>query len=308
METIFIINSKAGNGKKAQVIKEDVLKAGGIVYLTKAVGDGEAFVKNYCVENGPARFIACGGDGTLNEVVNGAMECEGAEIGVIPIGTGNDFCRNFDGDFFDIKAQMYGFTERCDVIKYTTEINGEQKVGYCANMFNIGFDCNVADYKATMQKYPFVSGFMAYFLSILVMLFKKKGADLTIEIDGEVVRQGPLLLTSIANGRYCGGGMKCNPLADVTDGLINMNLVYDITRRDICYILPRYMKGTHMKLKNINKYLTNYKAKCVKLTPATDTFKIAPDGEIVEVGATIFEIVPEGLKFVIPKIKEEVMV
>ncbi len=85
-------------------------------------------------------------------------------------------------------------------------------------MFNIGFDCNVADMTANMKKKPFISGSLAYLLSIFVMLIKKKGAKLLIELDGEKKYCGPLL-TSLANGSYCGGGIKSNPLVSIKDGI-----------------------------------------------------------------------------------------
>ncbi len=300
METVFIINEAAGNGKRTEKIKQAARENGGVVYITKAVGDATKFVKDYCAQNGGARFIACGGDGTLAEVVNGAMGCDGAEIGVIPLGTGNDFCRNFQADFLNVGGQIKGRTEKCDIIKYTTIVNGKEKVGYCVNMLNIGFDCNVADMKGTMQKYPFVSGPLAYFLSIFVVLVKKKGAELTIEIDGEKVYDGPLLLTSIANGCFCGGGIKSNPLADVTDGLINTNIIYNIKRRNFVNLLPHYMKGTHMGVKGIDKFLSNYKGKKIKITPKGGTMKVSSDGEIFEAGETLLEIMPLEIDFVIP--------
>ena len=79
-------------------------------------------------------------------------------------------------------------------------------------MFNIGFDCNVADMTAKMKKKPLISGSMAYLFSIFAILIKKKGANLKIELDDIVKYEGPLLLTSLANGCFCGGGIKSNPL------------------------------------------------------------------------------------------------
>lgn len=302
MKTVFIVNPKAGQGKDIKKIIssiEDSASALGKeieVYITTCVGDASRFVKEYCGVYGTARFIACGGDGTLSEVINGAAGYPDSEIGVLPMGTGNDFCRNFPMDFTSVASQISGETVKCDAIKFTSG----GKEGYCINMFNIGFDCNVADMTANMKKKPFVSGSLAYFLSILTALIKKKGAKLKIEFDGEEKHSGALLLTSIANGCFCGGGIKSNPLASVQDGLINVNIIKNISRLKFIKLLPYYMKGTHMKLKGIEDVISCVKCRKIKITPLEKDFKICTDGEITDAGVTEFEIVPEAVNFVVP--------
>ncbi|MBE7052591.1 MAG: hypothetical protein E7395_08535 [Ruminococcaceae bacterium] len=260
-------------------------------------------MSDYCLSNGPARFIACGGDGTVSEVLNGITNCPDSEIGVVPMGTGNDFCRNFPSDcnFQNVCYQIGGGAEKCDAIRYKTLFDGKIMEGYCVNMFNIGFDCNVADMTANMKKKPFISGSFAYFASILVSLIRKKGANLQIEIDSELCHRGPLLLTSLANGSYCGGGVKSNPLASVTDGMININIIKNISRWRFIYLLPYYMKGTVLKLSGIEKYLLSKKCHRVTVTPTSGTMRLCIDGEIVTAGKTEFEIVPEFFNFVVPK-------
>ena len=304
MKTIFVINPEAGQGKNIDNLIETInrtiskLKADAQVYITKSIGDAEKFVKNFCEKFGPARFIACGGDGTLSEVLNGAIGTKGTEIGVIPIGTGNDFCRNFDKDsgFDNIEGQIMGEAVECDAIKYSTK----EKVGYCVNMFNIGFDCNVADLTQDMKKKPFVSGSMAYFLSILITLIKKKGSDLKIEIDGKLAHNGKLLLTSLANGCYCGGGIKSNPLASIRDGLISINIIRNVTRCRFLTLLPLYMKGTFTKVSGIEKYISSLKCQNVTVTPNSGKMRICIDGEIIDAEKTQFEIVHNAFNFVLP--------
>lgn len=229
------------------------------MYITQFPGDATSYVKSFCENNGPARFIACGGDGTLDEVLNGAIEFDAAEVGIIPVGTGNDFRRNFEDChvFDDAQCHIFGKSIRCDAIQYKTSIHNQIQTGYCANMCNIGFDCNVADLKTEMQKKPFVSGAMSYLLSIFVTLIKKKGANWKIEVDGKERNNGKLLLASIANGSYCGGGIMSNPLASVQDGRININIVKNVSRLKCMRLLPYYMKGDFLKLKNIQKVIVS---------------------------------------------------
>ena len=308
MKTVFIINPMAGkNNKVIDVIL--AAKAAGErlnketeMYITKAVGDAEAFVRDYVSQKGKARFIACGGDGTLSEVLNGAYGIDGVELGVMPMGTGNDFCRNFSSDisFLDVEGQLTGGTVKCDIIRYTTESEGKVIQKYCANMFNIGFDCNVADLTSRMKTKPFISGSLAYFLSIFSMLIKKKGANLEIELDGKKMHKGPLLLTSVANGSFCGGGIKSNPCASLNDGLIDVNIIYNISRLNFLSKLPFYMKGTHTKLKNIQNVIANYKCRSLTVTPCDGSMRLCIDGEIIDAGETRFELIDSAIDFVLP--------
>lgn len=297
MKTVFILNPKAGNRNNIEKLMHNIKEADASVYITKSSGDAYRFVKEYCEAYGAARFIACGGDGTFNEVLNGAIGCDDAEVGVMPYGTGNDFCRNFSGDFTNVAAQINGKSIKCDAIKYTTD--GCEN--FCANMFNIGFDCNVADMTATMKKKPFISGSLAYFISIFAILIKKKGANLKIEMDGIQKHNGRLLLTSVANGSFCGGGIKSNPLASVHNGLINVNIVYNISRLNFLTKLPFYMKGTHIHLRGIDNIIHNETCKKLVITPLDKNMRLCVDGEISTASKTVFEIVPDAFNFVIPQ-------
>ncbi|MBR3996263.1 MAG: YegS/Rv2252/BmrU family lipid kinase [Clostridia bacterium] len=304
MKTIFIVNPCAGHGNKAQILIDKINRMCGAdkeIYLTKAVGDATRYIKEYIKDYGPARFIACGGDGTFNEVLNGVEFCSEAEIGVIPIGTGNDFCRNFESSFDDIAGQTDGIIVKCDAIRYTTETDKGTITGFCANMFNIGFDCNVADMTARMKKKPLISGSMAYFVSILANLIGKKGANLEIEIDNTVKHRGRLLLTSIANGCYCGGGIKSNPLASICDGTININIIKNVSRLKFLRLLPSYMKGTFLNIKNIDDIILSANCRKIVITPLEGKMRLCIDGEIIDAGKTQFEICPGAFNFVIPR-------
>lgn len=308
MERVFILNPCAGKGKEYGRLQEEIEKitrsySGDVtVYTTKAVGDGERFVKEYCKTKGPARFIACGGDGTLSEVLNGAIGCQGAEIGIIPAGSGNDFTRNFKerNHFYNILGQMEGNSIPCDAIFYRTEVNGALKEGYCVNMFNIGFDCKVADTTNSIKSKTIFGGSLAYFLSILLTLVKKESTSLAIEIDGEMCHRGKLLLASVANGCYCGGGIKSNPLASVCDGQMDINLVQNISRLRLMGILPYYMKGTFLKLKGIRRIINLVQCKKITVTPLNGNIRLCIDGEIADAGKTEFSVCPNAFRLVAP--------
>lgn len=311
MKYYFIINPMAGNGKGVEKLKSVIEETGKKldkvfdIYITKSIGDAEVYVRSICEkDNSPATFIACGGDGTLNEVLNGAYEFSNVSVGVIPMGTGNDFCRNFiDCDFTDIEAQFKGISTPCDVIRYKGVVNGTEIVRYCANMFNIGFDCNVADMKATLSKYPFINGSLAYFLGIFVMLIRKKGANLKIEIDGKEVHNGKLLLTAIANGCFCGGGVKSNPYAKTNDGFMDINIIKDIPRRLFVPCLPRYMKGTLFDTEKYANLAFTSQCKHIVITP-NESMRLCVDGEIFDAEKIEFDIIPNGINILNPQVKK----
>lgn len=317
MKTIFIINPKAGTGKGLDKLKEEIFaiakEVGAEVgfYITKAVGDGEKFAKIVCQEAAESaskeelRLIACGGDGTVNEVLNGIMGYENATLGVMPIGTGNDFVRNFpkNVDFLDIKSQLQGYTMKSDVIKYSGLIEGKEQTRYCINMFNIGFDCNVVDLTQTLKTYPFLKGSMAYMAAVAGIFIKKKGANLKVELDGQVVENGPLLLTAVANGGFCGGGVNSAPTAQINDGLMDVNVIYNVSRSKFIKAFPYYSKGTHMTLPNIDELLLFRQCKKAVITPIDGTMKLCTDGEIASTGQITMEMMPMAVNLLVPKAK-----
>lgn len=316
MKTIFIINPKAGAGKGIEKLKEKIHNAGeklGVqvgVYMTKAVGDAEKFARLACQEaaandNEKIRLIACGGDGTVNEVVNGIVGYDNATLGVMPIGTGNDFVRNIptEADFLDVEAQLQGYDMKCDLIKYWGKLEGKEQTRYCINMFNIGFDCNVVDLTQTLKTYPLLKGSLAYFASVVGMMIKKKGANLKVEIDGEVAENGQLLLTAVANGGYCGGGVNSAPTAAINDGLMDVNIIYNVSRREFIKKFPSYAKGTHMELPDIDDVLLFRQCKKVVITPLDGKMRLCTDGEIADAEKVTMEIAPQEINVLVPVIK-----
>lgn len=313
MKTIFIINPKAGKGRGADKLKADIDKASKElcvdtgIYYTKAIGDAEAFTRLACKEaearGEEIRLFACGGDGTVNEVVNGMIGFECASLGIVPIGTGNDFVRNFPeaGDFKDIYAQLQGKVVKSDIIRYSGLVDGKYSTRYCINMFNIGFDCNVVDLTARLKAYPLLKGSFAYLTAVAGILIKKKGANLRVKVDGEVLSEGQILLTAVANGGYCGGGVNSSPAASTNDGFMDVNIIYNISRRNFVKKFPYYSKGTHMTLPDIDDVLLFRQCKEVVITPLEGNMRLCTDGEITDAGEITMQIVPEAVNIVVPK-------
>lgn len=315
MRAVFIINPVAGKGKKTDKIRAEVDACKGKVpfpieiYLTQGKNEVKAFMQEYRdrYPEEELRFYACGGDGTVSEVVGGVIGLEKAAVGVIPCGSGNDFIRNFltseaqKSLAFDIEAQLRAAAVDCDVIRYEGILEGKETVGYCANMVNIGFDANVADSGQRFRKYPLMGGSLSYFAAILTNMIGKNGADLTIEADGEVVQEGPLLMSSLGNGQFCGGGIQTNPLASLQDGFVDAMIVSDVPRRRMVSLLPAVMKGRHLEMESGKDVIRTLKAKSITVTPKGGSVRISIDGEIYTAGKLTFTSEPLAFQYLLPK-------
>lgn len=228
-----IVNPAAGKGRAASYVSA---KEGERVYVTKAVGDARKFVCRSCSEDAEPRFIVYGGDGTLNEVVCGIMTAGAgrrAVISVVPVGSGNDFARNFtEKGIYDV-----------DVMKL-----GDR---WAVNMLNTGFDCTVVSKIVRYQRLPLISGSFAYVLGVVDTLLRDMGEPFRVTLekeDGERLEftDGGYLLCAVSNGGYCGGGFHSSPLVSLDDGLLDVLVVKKISRRRFIKLVGDYKAGTHI--------------------------------------------------------------
>lgn len=301
MKNYFIVNPCAGTGASRDELSKKIKRACEArsadyeIYFTKAVGDATDFVRSVCSlpSNLPARFFACGGDGTLCEVLNGAIGADGAQVGLIPVGTGNDFARNFSDKqlFFDIDAQLDGVTVSLDALKYNDS--------YSANMINIGFDCEVVKKKEKLQQKKYLPSKLAYIFGLVITLIKKPGLKAKVFFDGKELPDSEFLLSTFANGSFCGGGFNSNPLAHLNDGKIDALFVRNISRIKFVSLVSSYKKGTHLVPKN-DKLLFSAKARSIRFEfPHTQSISV--DGEVVDCDELTIECVKDALSFVVPR-------
>lgn len=278
---------------------------------TKKQGDAYDFAKDIAQkasETGEkVRIWACGGDGTAHEVINGAMGYKCVEIGIIPLGTGNDTIRNFADkeDFLNIPEYIKCDSVPCDTIKYTSWVDNDNHSGHCVNMFNIGLDCNVVDLTEKVKKLPLITGSLSYLISVFIKFIEKKGTSLRIEYDDSSVYDDKLLLISIGNGSYCGGGIKGLPLAILNDGLMDASLVKNVTRRQFLKLFPLYTKGTHLdhKLVTVDKILEYKQCKSMTITSNEGIIKVCVDGEIFLSNKLELTMESQSFNFIVPTTK-----
>ena len=312
MKNIFLINPGAGKKKKIEDFVSSIQKASeetginAFVYYTKYAGDGERFIRETC-ENHPEntyRFFGCGGDGTLNEVINGCYGYANAVAGNVPMGTGNDFIRSIGEQkhFSDISNQLNGKPVEIDLIRCSYIENDREYVRYCDNMINIGFDSNVVEAVEKIKKKGLASGSAAYLLGVAQILIKKKGADLKIELDGETVYDGTLLLTAVANGQFCGGGVHSAPLSKINDGVLESSIIKDISRNRFLRLFPSYQKGTHIDKLEAGDILIYNEAKKISIHSNGEMMRVSNDGELIYTMDIDLEVVPQAVKFSVPEV------
>jgi len=298
---IFIINPKAGKaGRAINFITKieaacKAFKLDSEIYITKAVGDAKEYVKSRCKDLlQPTRFYSCGGDGTMNEVINGATGCDLASVGIIPLGSGNDYIKSFkDADFTSLPAQLKGEPTPVDLIKI-----GDR---YVANMCNIGFDATVAHNFVKFKTLPGVSGKMAYAMSVFYCLVNKTSSKMTITLDDGNVICDDMLLCSVSKGIYCGGQYKTAPRADVSDGFMDVCPIKKISRLQFLNFFKYYKNGTHFDEPSLKPYLSYHKCKKATIT-GVDKLPVCFDGDTAFLDGTVtFELIKDAIKIIIPR-------
>ncbi len=238
MRHLFIINPAAGD-KKSSARLEARLAALDVPHeavYTRGAGDAERFARQAARTGEPVRLYACGGDGTLNEVVNGAAGYGNAAVTCVPKGTGNDFLRLFGPDwrtlFFDLPALINGPQAPFDLI----DCNG--KLGI--DVMCCGLDARAA---ADVHKYSFLTGKAAYSFSLAVnVLFKGLSRPMTVEVGGETW-SGEVTVLCVFNGRHYGGGFMPVPEAMPDDGVLDCLLIPRVSLFTLARLVGKYAGG-----------------------------------------------------------------
>ena len=248
MKHIFIINPTAGKTDSRQKIydmAESLRQKHGLdvqCILTKKQGHATELAKKLCETGETLRFYACGGDGTVNEVANGIIGYDNAAMTVIPVGTGNDFLKNFGDDmekFRDAENLWDGPQFPMDAI----DVNGRVALTIACS----GIDARVARDVHKYSESPLLDGKGSYIYSLAVnFLFKGIGTHWTITLD-DVTTEGDWSLVSVCNGRYYGGGFMPVAEARMDDGVLNTLVVREVNRRTFMKFVGPYSRGEYAK-------------------------------------------------------------
>ena len=300
MKHIFVMNPVSGVRNQIEEIKKEVSKYltsdETVFYETKGHGDAIIFVSEFITAhpNQHLRFYACGGDGTLNEVVNGAIiGGDLIEVANLPIGSANDFLKYFsDRNFKNYQNIINGEVVKVDLLK----INDR----YGLNVFNVGFDAKVVVYQRKLKKLPLVSGKMAYKLGVVASLFGKMAHKMCVTIDDEVVYDGKTTMVAVANAICYGGGFYCTPIAKVNDGLLDACVVKKVSLPTFAKLINIYKRGEHLESEKTKDYIIYKQGQKITIEIDKPIF-YAIDGELGKSNIITLEIIPCALNFVIAK-------
>lgn len=297
MRHLFIINPAAGkNMDVAAVTREiDQVMEGReepwTILTTKGPGDAEQITAAWAAESQEElRVYALGGDGTLNEVVNGAAGHDHVAIACCPMGSGNDFVKTFGKEswrFRDLKALVEAKAHVMDLI----DCNGRQSINICS----VGLDARVGIDQADYKKLPMVSGKMAYYLSLLVNVVKGIHRPYEIEVDGQPMKGNYTIITA-CNGQWYGGSFNAAPDAVPDDGLLDFIVVEGVSRFTVAGLVSKYGAG---RAKEFPDLIHCYRGKEIKIK-CDRVSKINVDGERLDAQELSFALSEKKIRFLVP--------
>jgi YegS/Rv2252/BmrU family lipid kinase len=301
MKHLFIINPASGKHQDVNGLKDKIKECCNsnnvdyTIYVTKAPLDATAALKRFAASGEKLRAYACGGDGTLNEVVNGAVGFANVEITHFPIGTSNDFVRMFGAHdmalFHRLEALVAGSPLPIDLI----ECNGRCGINICS----VGIDARVNAGVKHFSRKPLLSAKGAYNLSLVINLIKGINSRLALRFGGDksTEQAGDFALVTACNGRFYGGGYNPVPTAEPDDGRLDFLIVKGVSRLKASSMVSAYSKGRYSAMP---EQITYYSGELVEITSPSPVI-INIDGEILEADSLYFKLVKRGVNFVFPK-------
>lgn len=248
------------------------------------------------MRGGATLVVAVGGDGTVNEVVNGLAGTEEAELAVLPHGTGWDFVRTF-GIPRDLEGAvgvaLRGETRTIDLGRaaYRTWAGAEARAWF-ANVASAGISGAIAQRANETSKA--LGGKISYYWATLAVFLRWQTGELRVTVDGET-RAGRMIDVMACNGRYLGGGMMMCPEAEPDDGLFDCLLIGDVTKRDLLLTLPKSYRGRHLP----HPRLELLRGRTVTVD-ADEPLPVELDGEQPGTTPARFELVPRALRLRVP--------
>ncbi len=293
---LFIINPAAGSfnrTEKASAVIHKICRARKLDYeirVSTAPGECARIARKACETGRELRIYACGGDGTLNEVVRGVAGFPNAAISVYSGGSGNDFVKLFDEPraFFDLNRLMDADEATFDLIRCNDT--------YALNICSVGLDARIAADVAGYKRIPLMHGFRAYAASTVMNVVKGISEHYVVELNGQVM-DGEFTFVCVCNGRYYGGGFNPIPDADPADGKLDVLLVKKLHRLEIPAIIGKYKDG---KYRELGDYATYYRTDRIVIRCDAPT-AVNVDGEQLVAKDVEMSVAPEKIRFFYPK-------
>ncbi len=294
MKILFIVNPAAGNGKAS---KEWSLISSLLDKKFKGLYDTEFTERPmHAVEiarsagsRGYDTVVSCGGDGTLNEVVNGIVGSD-LKLCLIPLGTGSDFGKSIGitDVTHSIEALGGGREIGVDVAKVAFQDSDTSR--YFVNVLEIGFGAEVMKYVNSHSK----GGRFSFLRGIISTVWKLKKFKPGVDIDS--LRDSETIEVIVANGRYFGGGMLASPQSLVGDGILDLHLLRPVGKITTILRLRDLVKGTYIR-KNFS-----FEEKVKSVSFSEKGHLVEMDGEVVGMTPISIQVMDKALRFLVPQL------
>ena len=296
MKHLFIINPAAGSHDRTESYSRqihEVCGAKGLDYeirVSAGPGDCTRLAREAAQSGEEYRIYACGGDGTLNEVVGGAAGFSNAAVTVFSGGSGNDFVKLFDDPkaFFELERLVDCEEAEFDLIRCNDDVS--------LNICSVGLDARIGTDVARYKRLPLLHGFRAYAVSTVINLFKGIAEHYVVEVNGERI-DGEQTFVCVCNGQFYGGGFHPVPEADPADGWLDVLIVKKVSLLQVPAVIGKYKAGRYKELPRLVRYLRtkSIRITCDKVTP------INLDGELRTAQVVQMEVAQEKLRFFYPR-------
>lgn len=281
---------KGKNAKKLDVVKTVFERAGKRyeVLPTYRKGDAMRYTKEISQSEGEHIFVAAGGDGTLHDILNGITDFDRCSLGLIPVGTGNDFAE-CAGIPLDARraAEIIAFRAP-SAIDYIELSSGLRSI----NAVGMGIDVDVLKRAYEGKR----RGKSKYLYALIKSLIKFKSCNFTLEYDGRQEKHFGMI-AALGNGRQIGGGIILFPDAKIDDGYLELFVADYISKPALIGAFLKLMRG---KVNEVDK-VTIVRTKAAKFTPDEPNFTIQAEGELYENMPIDAHIVEGKLKFYLPR-------
>lgn len=299
MKYCFIINNGPGKTANAPKIIEEIRTLDTAIehriYKTTAIRTATGFVASEC-RNHPDQemcFVACGGDGTLNEVATGIMKGgpHNKYLAVLAYGSGNDFIKFYPGlNFRSIKDLVNGTAHSIDIMKVNEN-------AYSINVCNFGFDATVC---ARANKLTRKGWNNVYRWGLVHAILFARFNRIDVTVDGEPINHGRrMLLCTLGNNNHVGAEYCCSPRARNDDGLIEVGFVKCTTLLGFLSLMGDYRNGTHLDNPRTAKHFIYRQARTIEIHSHKPT-ELCLDGEMLPGQDFKVEILPRAINFIIP--------
>ncbi len=296
-----IVNPTAGAGRTARLWPQimSLFQRQGLRFehdITEAPGHAIELAK-VAAANGYNMVISVGGDGTINEIVNGlyaAGNIKDAMLGIVSTGTGGDYIRTIGiprryEEACRCFLEPKNLTVDLGVVEYAS--NGQRAERLFVNFAGMGFDAEIV--RRTTQQFKALGSLPSYLAGLLVTLLAYRNKDISLTVDGETENRRVCTVV-MNNGRYGGGGMLAAPDASINDGYFDVMIIGDLSKPDLLRSLPRIYKGTHLT----HPKVTMKRAKEIEIRSA-QPMQLQADGELLGQVPARFRILPSVLKVII---------